>query len=373
MAASTSQDIRNKLNTITECAICTETCSDPRILPCVHTYCLECVRGLCRGRNPRDEVECPLCRRKFEIPPSGVDGLPKNFLVEQLKDVADASIDQCEGCSSGKKKSATMFCAECRQRLCEACVDSHSRLRVTRTHTLVKFTDGEDFAEVAMQMARCYCDKHPEETLKWYCTECKAPICVTCFIELHKSHDCSDINKTADDFRRQMKEDVDKLSNMIVKFGLGVGELKRTKAEFSAKSMQIKREICGRAKQLKQLIEQKKQLILGEVDSCVTERETQIDRLVDVAEQQISHAENLVVYANELVSKGTASQVMQQKCTVHDRAVELLKLVSIQKAFIDLGSVDVAFEPATWPTPPDENFLGNFKMIPGTNIKFVLR
>jgi len=98
---------------------------DPRMLPCVHTYCLKCLIGLCKDKNPRDKSACPLCRKEFTVPESGVGGLPKNFLVEQLKDIADGSSSHCEGCSSDaiEQKPATMFCVACSQRLCDACVE----------------------------------------------------------------------------------------------------------------------------------------------------------------------------------------------------------------------------------------------------------
>jgi len=28
-----------------ECAICKEVFTDPRVLPCVHTFCLKCIQG----------------------------------------------------------------------------------------------------------------------------------------------------------------------------------------------------------------------------------------------------------------------------------------------------------------------------------------
>jgi len=69
------------LDEITECSICTEVYTDPRVLPCVHTYCLKCIEGWTKDKEPGDEVACPLCRKEFTLPSNGVSGLPKNFFV----------------------------------------------------------------------------------------------------------------------------------------------------------------------------------------------------------------------------------------------------------------------------------------------------
>ena len=52
-----------QLDDITECPICTEVYTDPRVLPCVHTYCLKCIEKYSEDKQPGDELACPLCRK----------------------------------------------------------------------------------------------------------------------------------------------------------------------------------------------------------------------------------------------------------------------------------------------------------------------
>ena len=138
-----SRDIRSKLSSFTECSVCTETYNNPRILPCVHTYCLKCIKGFSKDKLPGDHVACPLCREDFTLPDNGIDGLPKNFFIEQLKDFADLSNRYCEECSDdvtgpGLRKQAVMFCVDCQQRFCKTCVEIHRRAKLSRGH---KFAD----------------------------------------------------------------------------------------------------------------------------------------------------------------------------------------------------------------------------------------
>jgi hypothetical protein len=87
-------------------------------------------------------VTCPICRKEFTLPDNGVDGLPKNFFIEQVKDVTEFVDMHCEGCSDdgtdpALRKQAVMYCVECQQRFCESCVEVHRRVKLSRGHKLI--------------------------------------------------------------------------------------------------------------------------------------------------------------------------------------------------------------------------------------------
>jgi len=75
-----SKEIRD----ITECPICVETFTDPKVLPCVHTFCLKCLLKYGEHDKLGDQMACPLCRANFVIPPGGLADLPNNFFVNKL-------------------------------------------------------------------------------------------------------------------------------------------------------------------------------------------------------------------------------------------------------------------------------------------------
>jgi len=359
MARSASRDKLEQLTSMTKCAMCLDVYTDPRILPCVHTYCLKCIRAFCRDKHPEDKVECPLCRNKFEIPQNGVDCLRKNFLVESMKNVADtlSRSTGCEVCgldqSKPDKKSAIMFCRECNQRMCKKCVNSHGRFKGMRKHQLVKIFKGEKTGALSAKLAINYCDKHPAETLNRYCLDCKAAIGVACYVESHKSHNCLDINKVTDEFREQVRIDVQDLGETISACRkYMIEEQKINKAKFSTTLSTIEHQIRVRAKWLTKKINTEKESLLKEVKSCRTDGVKQIDHVIGEIEQHVLFAERLVEYADELANRGTAGDVTQQACDVHNRAVELMRLESVRHALRALGYMDVTFTPKTWRRSP---------------------
>jgi len=81
---------------ITECPICTEEFTDPRVLPCGHTYCLKCIEAWSTDRQPGDELACPLCRKQFTLTSSGFSNLPKNFFVANILQMKELSSVESE-------------------------------------------------------------------------------------------------------------------------------------------------------------------------------------------------------------------------------------------------------------------------------------
>ena len=355
MAAAEPGNIRTHLSYMMECVICTEPYNDPRSLPCVHTYCLECLRSLCRGKKPREEVPCPLCCNKFKIPENGVDDLPKNFMVEQLKEAAEFEQLQnveftsglsCELCSdesgSRVRKSATMFCVECDQRMCDACANAHKRSRVSSSHMIEKL----EGLELAPEATGQYCDSHKNRVLKLYWFDCKEALCATCYAEMHNTHKCSDVNEAADEFRTQVKSDTYSLNIMVSNCRGFIQKQSRNKSELSGRIQDFERDICDRLEQLKQQIQLEKQTLLAEVDLYKNGKMKQINHVVHEIEQHVFATENLVEYAGELVERGTAGDITQLLSDVHDKAFELLNLDKIQDVMSHLDSFKITFTPS---------------------------
>ena len=68
------------ISKILECPICFQRMSAPKMLPCQHTFCLECTKKVATKK----QVQCALCQRKHKLPVNGVIGLPNNSILEDL-------------------------------------------------------------------------------------------------------------------------------------------------------------------------------------------------------------------------------------------------------------------------------------------------
>ncbi|XP_064597117.1 tripartite motif-containing protein 2-like [Liolophura sinensis] len=87
------------------CQICFQAFTKPKALPCLHTFCEECLRDytVSRSYDTVGQFQCPMCRKAIDIPPGGVSNFQDNHLVQSLShtvvgpEIAGATRIQAEG------------------------------------------------------------------------------------------------------------------------------------------------------------------------------------------------------------------------------------------------------------------------------------
>ena len=114
----------------TPCSICRNDYTDPRVLPCGHTFCRQCIEAW-------SKLACPLCREGFGLPANGVGGLTKNVALSKVVETKELA-SGCEACSGEVAKAATCpICPEvytdprvlpCGHTFCRQCIEAWSEL-----------------------------------------------------------------------------------------------------------------------------------------------------------------------------------------------------------------------------------------------------
>ncbi|CAF0874309.1 unnamed protein product [Adineta ricciae] len=59
----------------------------PKLLPCSHTVCRQCLERIVSSQPRSDAIKCPICREHILLPRGGVTSFPPSFLVNQLLDL----------------------------------------------------------------------------------------------------------------------------------------------------------------------------------------------------------------------------------------------------------------------------------------------
>jgi len=204
-----------ELDDMIECSICklTGVFTDLRVLPCIHTFCLNCLLNYGKDSQPGDRMPCPLCRKEFTIPDDGLSGTQKHFFVEKLLHVRKLSAGQeaqqipCDVCSSDEAsasetvKPASMYCAQCQQNYCEQCSLYHRKMKFSSSHTQVDIGTGI-YPAVALKQSVSMCEQHKGKEIEVFCRDCEVVVCVVCVITSHKNRDCLGIEQMSEDLRK---------------------------------------------------------------------------------------------------------------------------------------------------------------------------
>ena len=70
------------------CAICLETLNIPKTLPCLHSFCEECLLEIAGNKST---IPCPSCRTICSLPGGKVQSLPTNFVINSIVDKLKSS------------------------------------------------------------------------------------------------------------------------------------------------------------------------------------------------------------------------------------------------------------------------------------------
>lgn len=112
------------------CSVCYSLFSDPRVLPCSHTFCKNCLDNLLRlstnysiWRPLRLPLKCPNCRSVVELPPMGVDSLPTNVSLRAIIEKYQSdSAPRHPSCQEHHRQPLNMYCIQDRQLICGLCL-----------------------------------------------------------------------------------------------------------------------------------------------------------------------------------------------------------------------------------------------------------
>ena len=359
-----------ELDDMTECSICTEVFTNPRVLPCIHTFCLKCLLNYGKDRQPGDDMPCPLCRKEFTIPDDGLSGMQKNFFMEKLLYVRKLSVGEetsrvlCDVCRNDKastdetSKRATMYCVQCQQNYCEQCSRCHAGMKLAAGHVQVEIGKQLKNEEIALKLPAT-CDIHKGKEIEVFCQECKLAICVMCFIKSHKTHDCSDIEEVSVDLRRQMKTDTDEVTELLKKTGEVLPRIEKEKNDLIKHLAGIEDEINTSADKLIAAIQRDRVKLLLEVESIRLKRVKQLETAKQEVEQHMAALESFKRYSETFVSSGTACDVTRSANSLHDRADELMTYDVISHVDSSLPPLTVSFLPSTAVDRDAENLIGS--------------
>lgn len=122
----------NWIERLSECSICLEKFNDPRILPCSHTYCTDCLINLSQTEFECDngiKIICPTCSEVHMLKDAtSIKMFPRNLALKQLIDIKPTQLVSDKYCESCNVSYAFTNCLHCSLCFCLDCKEKHSEI-----------------------------------------------------------------------------------------------------------------------------------------------------------------------------------------------------------------------------------------------------
>lgn len=207
----------NEDEDLTTCTICLEQLNIPKYLPCLHTFCENCIATYITSSFEKDKTSfnCPVCRSNVSAPESGVmpeqwaKRLPLNFLLVGLIEKHKAERPEkicmsCERFDGNKKSEAISVCIDCSDTLCSTCVNYHRINKSSSSHDIVDISR----KGIVLKSFKNMCIEHKSKDLELFCVDHDIPCCATCVSVNHrKCENVLTIEDAASRFRETPSED----------------------------------------------------------------------------------------------------------------------------------------------------------------------
>ena len=302
------------LKDMLECIICMEEYSDPRMLPCIHTFCFKCLEKIQHDKQPGDIMACPLCRVEFKIPENGIEGIQKNFFMEVLMKTHlhhssmirnEAFCDVCFEDSIDYPQTAVMFCIECQERFCDGCCKAHRRMKATKQHRLINILDKDAIEQLTRISIQSFCIHHKNEPIKMYCMDCKVVNCLVCQVERHQGHKCLSVGKVSEEFKLQLHASIENISLCVGKCVEEIRKLDEENRSVLENSKSLESDVLKRAAYIKDIVDQHAIKLLMEIRTRKTKKLKEIHNIKEEVSRQMAVLESYKRYANVMVEKGS--------------------------------------------------------------------
>ncbi|XP_078678974.1 tripartite motif-containing protein 2-like [Branchiostoma floridae x Branchiostoma belcheri] len=325
MASNMPDDFDDQFLT---CAICMLNFRDPKILPCLHSFCRECLHEWATKQQP---LECPTCREPVRLPDQGVDGLKTNFYVNNLLDFAAAKKGAepgvpCQVCG-GNVEGSKSWCADCAILLCESCTSVHRNLPCSKDHEVT--TEETLKAEEAISKfnRKRHCDKHKKYELEFYCESCKALVCTACTVVDHrpgKDHNPVEIATVAQKKKAELQGLFQDIDPRLKEIQNAVKEVDRKISML----MPSKEEATDQAKvyfhKLADLLQKREQEILSQIDEQCRADGKALQAKKEAIEFELVGLTSAQTFCQQAVEHGSDVHVLEVGNQVQTRVETLL-------------------------------------------------
>ena len=352
MASGGAEPLEKEWQRIEEqitCSICGDLFTDPEIIPCLHTFCKQCIE-----RNIK--ASCPLCPRlcRARLPQGGTSVSRTNFSIKRLVEIFGKRKEASKGltpkeirCGSCEdmSKTAVMWCIECENSFCGTCNDAHKTLKaVFKSHKTVAIEEFIKNPKVVLSTPEKAenCKIHSDQPLDLYCNTCNSLTCRDCTLSCKSNaHDCDFIYNVIDEEREIVRQTIIPLKHSLERVRNGIKRIEEGDKEIDIETEANRRKIQGAYSEAYKLLKQQEEEALEKVDTIKTSLKKKLAMQKQNAQFMESQLVDCEGFSDDAISVNRTRQLLTCKDAIIDRVEDLMKQVEHTSVNPECGADDM--------------------------------
>ena len=336
-ATSEPSSAVRKLEEQLTCPVCLDLYTNPKTLPCLHSFCEACIE-----RFPQDKegetyyISCPTCRHRTELPGGGAGAFPVAFTLNNfkevhslLKKVSDPQQVTCDNCNAA---NATGYCKECSQFFCTECIGMHKKWARFASHQI---TSLDEVASAPTQLLpakqfTCSVPSH-DEPLKYYCDTCDESICRDCAILTHKDHKYNLMAESYTKHRRELECSLNPVKGKIEALKKVLSAIAEREGEIRERGEGVLEEIHEMVEEMMNVLRESERKLSEEAKRVTDAKLEVLSGQAKSAQISLSLLEHIKDYVEESVKTGTHQQVLSSKKQMMERMSEVTTQINVEE------------------------------------------
>uniref|UniRef100_A0A673BFD2 RING-type E3 ubiquitin transferase n=1 Tax=Sphaeramia orbicularis TaxID=375764 RepID=A0A673BFD2_9TELE len=230
-AGSTSPVVRQIDKQFLVCSICLDHYRNPKVLPCLHTFCESCLQNYIPPESLT--LSCPVCRQTSILPEKGVCALQNNFFITNLMEVLqrEPECSRPEACSVLESVSA----AAAGKPLC--------------------------------------CPNHEGKVMEFYCESCETAMCLECTEGEHREHVTVPLRDVVEQHKAALKTQLDAIHSRLPQLTAAIDLVTEISRQLNERKNEAVTEISNTFEELERALHQRKTALITDLENICSAKQ----------------------------------------------------------------------------------------------------
>ncbi|XP_015235842.1 PREDICTED: tripartite motif-containing protein 3-like isoform X1 [Cyprinodon variegatus] len=280
---STSPVVRQIDKQFLVCSICLDHYHNPKVLPCLHTFCESCLQNYIPAESLT--LSCPVCRQTSILPEKGVCALQNNFFITNLMEVLqrEPECSRPEACSVLESVSA----AAAGKPLC--------------------------------------CPNHEGKVMEFYCESCETAMCLDCTEGEHGDHMTVPLRDVVEQHKAALKTQLDAIHSRLPQLTAAIELVSEISRQLNERKTEAVAEINSTFEELERLLHHRKTALITDLENICSSKQKVLHTQLSSLLQGKEHIQSSCSFTEQALSHGNATEVLLVQKQMSERVTALAR------------------------------------------------
>ncbi|XP_027886767.1 tripartite motif-containing protein 3b isoform X2 [Xiphophorus couchianus] len=265
------------------CSICLDHYHNPKVLPCLHTFCESCLQNYIPPESLT--LSCPVCRQTSILPEKGVGALQNNFFITNLMEVLqrEPECSRPEACSVLESVSA----AVAGKPLC--------------------------------------CPNHEGKVMEFYCESCETAMCLDCTEGEHRDHMTVPLRDVVEQHKAVLKTQLDAIHSRLPQLTAAVELVSEISRQLNERKTEAEAEINSTFEELERVLHHRKTALITDLENICSSKQKVLHAQLSSLLQGKEHIQSSCSFTEQALSHGNATEVLLVQKQMSERVTALAR------------------------------------------------